>query len=183
MYLSNTRLISLLLALAALTLGLLWLLSKQVNLTAPTALNAQESTQLAARQPDIHVPDQAVTAIPDLEPAKKLDASAVVQAAAAASQAKAGEQSAASKVETKPVENLVLSEKELKALSAKDRQRYEKMLENLRSLRDQSTQLTTERQRLELQMNQLEQRNLELTKQLEQTRQTAETTVENKTKP
>lgn len=194
MYLSNTRLISLLFALAGLTLGLLWLLSKQVApaALAPTALNAEVLPQLAAGQTEANAPDKTVEAIPSLEPAPEPAETMTTPAAAAvlqASQAKKLEQPELAKPAAKPTEmaavpeNLVLSEKELKALSAKDRKRYEKMLESLSSVRDQSTQLTTERQRLEQQMQELEQRNLELTRQLEQVRQTTETTAANQPQP
>lgn len=194
MYLSNTRLISLLFALAGLTLGLLWLLSKQVApaALAPTALNAEVLPQLAAGQTEANAPDKTVEAIPSLEPAPEPAETMTTPAAAAvlqASQAKELEQPELAKPAAKPTEmaavpeNLVLSEKELKALSAKDRKRYEKMLESLSSVRDQSTQLTTERQRLEQQMQELEQRNLELTRQLEQVRQTTETTAANQPQP
>lgn len=205
MYLSNTRLIGLLFALAALTLGLLWLLSNQVNLTGATALKAdttEEPLQLAAKDAEANTPDPAVTAIPELDPVQKPAAARAIQTEATstlvATQAIEPPELAASAKSTpttvststvKPVEvaavpeHLMLSEKELKALSAKDRKRYEKMLKNLSSVRDQSSQLSTERQRLEQQMQALEQRNLELTRQLEQVRQTSEMTAENKVKP
>lgn len=206
MYLSNTRLIALLFALAALTLGLLWLLSNQVNLTGATALKAdttEEPLQLAAKDAEANTPDLAVTAIPELDPVQEPAAARAIQTEAtstlaAATQAIEPPELAASAKSTpttvststvKPVEvaavpeHLMLSEKELKALSAKDRKRYEKMLKNLSSVRDQSSQLSTERQRLEQQMQALEQRNLELTRQLEQVRQTSEMTAENKVKP
>lgn len=206
MYLSNTRLISLLFALVVLTLGLLWLFSKQMNLTGPTALKAETielPLQLAARQAEVDTPDKAVTAIPELDPVQELAAARALQVEtnpAVADPAQAFDKSIAqgqaefaegakSSSPAKPLEvaavpkNLILSEKELKALSAKDRKRYEKMLENLTSLHDQSTQLTNERQRLEQKMHELEQRNLELTRQLEQVRQTTETAVENKPNP
>ncbi|SKA89272.1 hypothetical protein SAMN02745130_03023 [Thiothrix eikelboomii] len=204
MYLSNTRLIGLLFALAALTLGLLWLLSNQVNLTGATALKAdttEEPLQLAANDAEANTPDPAVTAIPELDPVQEPAAARAIQTEAtstlAATQAIEPSELAASAKSTptvststvKPVEvaavpeHLMLSEKELKALSAKDRKRYEKMLKNLSSVRDQSSQLSTERQRLEQQMQALEQRNLELTRQLEQVRQTSEMTAENKVKP
>ncbi|MFZ1343872.1 hypothetical protein [Thiothrix eikelboomii] len=204
MYLSNTRLIGLLFALAALTLGLLWLLSNQVNLTGATALKAdttEEPLQLAAKDAEANTPDPAVTAIPELDPVQKPAAARAIQTEATstlvATQAIEPPELAASAKSTstvatstvKPVEvaalpeHLMLSEKELKALSAKDRKRYEKMLKNLSSVRDQSSQLSTERQRLEQQMQALEQRNLELTRQLEQVRQTSEMTAENKAKP
>lgn len=204
MYLSNTRLIGLLFALAALTLGLLWLLSNQVNLTGATALKAdttEEPLQLAAKDAEANTPDPAVTAIPELDPVQEPAAARAIQTEATstlvATQAIEPPELAASAKSTstvatstvKPVEvaalpeHLMLSEKELKALSAKDRKRYEKMLKNLSSVRDQSSQLSTERQRLEQQMQALEQRNLELTRQLEQVRQTSEMTAENKAKP
>lgn len=205
MYLSNTRLISLLFALAALTFGLLWLLNKQVNLTGATTLQAdttEPSLQLAAKDAEAKTPDQAVTAIPELDPIQEPAAARAIQteansALAASNQAidppelAAGAKSTptASASTTKSIqgaalpEHLVLSEQELKALSAKDRKRYEKMLKNLSTVRDQSSQLTTERQRLEQQMQALEQRNLELTRQLEQVRQTTEMTAEDKAKP
>ncbi len=207
MYLSNTRLISLLFALVVLTLGLLWLFSKQMNLTGPTALKAETielPLQLAARQAEADTPDKAVTAIPELDPVQELAAARTLQVEtnnpAVADPAQAFDkpiaqgqpesaEGAKSSSPAKPLEvaavpkNLILSEKELKALSAKDRKRYEKMLENLTSLHDQSTQLTNERQRLEQKMHELEQRNLELTRQLEQVRQTTETAVDNKPNP
>lgn len=203
MYLSNIRLISLLFALVVLTLGLLWLFSKQMNLTGSTALKAETSElplQLAARQAEADTPDKAVTAIPELDPVQELAAARALQVEtdpAVADPAQAFDkpraqgqpEGAKSSSPAKPLEvaavpkNLILSEKELKALSAKDRKRYEKMLENLNSLHDQSTQLTNERERLEQKMHELEQRNLELTRQLEQVRQTTETAVEDKANP
>lgn len=206
MYLSNTRLISLLFALVVLTLGLLWLFSKQMNLTGSTALKAETielPLQLAARQAEADTPDKAVTAIPELDPVQEPAAARAFQAEANPAVTKPtpafdktieqgqpeSAEGAKASSPAKPLEvaavpkNLILSEKELKALSAKDRKRYEKMLENLNSLHDQSTQLTNERQRLEQKMHELEQRNVELTRQLEQVRQTTETVVENKAKP
>lgn len=195
MYLSNTRLISMLFVLAVLTLSLLWLLSKQASLPSPKVLTAEEPLQLAARQPEAEVAkDNAVTGIPDLEPAKETTAptasisptpstvTSTPTAPAEPSKAEKTKPARTTEVATVP-ESLVLSEKELKALSNKDRKRYEQMLENLRSIRDQSTQLTSEHQRLEQQRLELEQRNQELTKQLEQVRQTTETTAENNIKP
>ncbi|WP_298607517.1 hypothetical protein [uncultured Thiothrix sp.] len=182
MYLSNSRLISLFLALLVLTLSLLWLLGNKTHLASSNALNAGETVQLAARQPDTTVVENGVSPIPTLEPAKEATPSAV-QAESLAT-AKPTETPKSEPVSVAPAkttevaaipDNLVLSEKELKALSTKERKRYEKMIENLRSLRDQSTQLTSERQRLEQQMVELEQRNQELTKQLEAVRQTTET--------
>lgn len=194
MYFSNTRLISLLLALAVLTLSLLWLLSKQTSLSVPTALNAEESLQVAAKEPGTGSVENKVTAIPSLEPAKEA-AAPVPQPNHLTSAASKPEPVVAESKKPEPVnstkttevaaipENLVLSEKELKALSTKDRKRYEKMLDSLHSLREQSTQLSSERQRLEQQMVELERRNQELTKQLEEVRQTTDTVAENKAKP
>lgn len=177
MYLSNTRLISMLFVLAGLTFGLLWLLNKQAHLPSPTALNAEEPVQLVARQPAVD--NNAATAIPELEPAKETIALTNSNTAGAAAKLQAEPPLEVAAIP----EHLVLSEKELKALSSKDRKHYEQMMGSLRSLHDQSTQLTSERQRLEQQMAELEKRNQELAKQLEQVRQTTETTAENKTKP
>lgn len=208
MYLSNTRLFSLLLALAALTLCLLWLLSKQASLQTPTALNATEINQVAAKEPDANPPATSVDNPPTLEPATA--AAKAAEQATSATQAMTPAQAAALKAETdkaapttnsepamaeagKPLakatevvtipENLQLSDKELKALSKKDRERYETMMKNLKSLHDQSTQLSTERQQLEQQMAELERRNQELTKQLEEVRDNKDPSVEAKAKP
>jgi DNA repair exonuclease SbcCD ATPase subunit len=208
-YLSNTRLFSLLLALAALTLCLLWLLSKQASLQTPTALNATEINQVAAKEPDANLPATSVDNPPTLEPATAA-AKAAEQATPATQTAMTPAQAAALKAETdkaastahpalpmaeagKPLakatevvtipENLQLSDKELKALSKKDRERYETMMKNLQSLHDQSTQLSTERQQLEQQMAELERRNQELTKQLEEVRDNKDPSVEAKAKP
>ncbi len=180
MYLSNSRLISLFMALLILTLSLLWLLSNKANLSTSSALNANEPVQLAARQPETTAVENRVSPIPSLEPAKEV----------IASEASVGTQpaplSAASPKTTQVAvipDNLVLSEKELKALSTKERKRYEKMMENLHSLREQSTQLTSERQRLEQQMTELERRNQELSKQLEAIRQAKASSADNQAKP
>lgn len=191
MYLSNTRLLSLLLGLAALTLCLLWLLSKQASLQNPMALNATETTQLVAGQPDTHTPSSndslaAQVPAPALTPAQEAAAKSATDPAQTnqvntvtppASEAKVEQSQTLAKAT--PVAAMPeipeLSEKELKALSAKDRKRYDKMLANLRSIREQSTQLSSERQKLEQQMAELEQRNQELAKQLEQVRATNET--------
>lgn len=192
MYFSNTRLISLLLALAVLTLSLLWLLSKQTSLSVPTALNAEESLQVAAKELGTGSVENKVTAIPSLEPAKEVPTPQPNHLTSSASKpepvvAESKKPEPVNSTKTTEVaaipENLVLSEKELKALSTKDRKRYEKMLDSLHSLRDQSTQLSSERQRLEKQMAELERRNQELTKQLEEVRQTTDTVAENKAKP
>ena len=192
MYFSNTRLISLLLALAVLTLSLLWLLSKQTSLSVPTALNAEESLQVAAKELGTGSVENKVTAIPSLEPAKEVPTPQPNHLTSSASKpepvvAESKRPEPVNSTKTTEVaaipENLVLSEKELKALSTKDRKRYEKMLDSLHSLRDQSTQLSSERQRLEQQMVELERRNQELTKQLEEVRQTTDTVAENKAKP
>ncbi|TXH67737.1 MAG: hypothetical protein E6Q85_09185 [Thiothrix sp.] len=180
MYLSNSRLISLFLALLVLILSLLWLLGNKANLSSSSALNASELVQLAARQPETTV-ENVVSPIPTLEPAKDTTPSVPQpEALAAAKLPEAAKPEPVNAVSAKTTEvaaipdNLVLSEKELKALSTKERQQYEDMMENLRSLREQSTQLTSERQRLEQQMLELEQRNQELTKQLEAVRQTTD---------
>jgi len=178
-YLSNSRLISLFLALLVLTLSLLWLLGNRINLPASTALNAGESLQAVAKAPEATVAENTVSAIPSLEPAKEEPIPVPQVASLAAAQVTQAETEKGITVKTTEVaaipENLVLSEKELKALSTKERKQYEKMMENLRSLREQSTQLSSERQRLEQQMTELEQRNQELTKQLEAVRQTTDT--------
>lgn len=188
MYLSNSRLISLFLALLVLSLSLLWLLGNKANLSSSSTLNAGEPVHLAARQPEVTV-DNAVSPIPTLEPAKETTLSVPQsEALAAAKLSEVSKPEPVNAVSTKTIEvaaipdHLVLSEKELKALSTKERKQYEQMIENLHSLREQSTQLTSERQRLEQQMLELEQRNQELTKQLEAVRQTTDI-VADKAKP
>ncbi|HPY42275.1 MAG TPA: hypothetical protein PLM98_17240 [Thiolinea sp.] len=187
MYLSNTRLISLLLALAALSLCLLWLLTKQTHFSlSSNPLNSIESTQLAAKEqkPEANNATSDATgssqAAPEQASATPTNSTPVAttqpQSEPASNAAKPAEVAAIP-------DNLILSEKELKALSTKERKRYQTMLDSLRSMHDQSAQLKTERQRLEQQMNELEQRNQELAKQLEQARQMPETTAENKVKP
>lgn len=189
MYLSNSRLISLFLALLVLTLSLLWLLGNRINLPTSTALNAGEALQTAAKVPAEQGVESTVSAIPDLEPAKEEPTTAPIPqleglAAAQLAQAEAEKSIAVKTTEVAAIpDNLVLSDKELKALSVKERKQYEKMMENLRSLREQSTQLSSERQRLEQQMTELEQRNQELTKQLEAVRQTTDTAANKPSNP
>ncbi|TXH71884.1 MAG: hypothetical protein E6Q83_00360 [Thiothrix sp.] len=188
MYLSNSRLISLFLALLVLTLSLLWLLGNRINLPTSTALNAGEALQTAAKVPAEQGVESTISAIPDLEPAKEEPTAPIPQleglAAAQLAQAEAEKSIAVKTTEVAAIpDNLVLSDKELKALSVKERKQYEKMMENLRSLREQSTQLSSERQRLEQQMTELEQRNQELTKQLEAVRQTTDTAANKPSNP
>ena len=177
MYLSNSRLLSLLLALAVLTLCLLWLLTKQSTPSlASSVLNTAEAQQLAAKQPGEDKTANAENNTPTPEPA---------------AQAANAEKPKDATVEAKPAEvlaipeGLVLSEKELKALSSKERKRYEDMLANLRSLHEQSAKLSSERQQLEQQKQELEQRNQELAQKLEDARQKTEAvaTAPDKAKP
>ncbi|MFI0398260.1 MAG: hypothetical protein ACH34X_04240 [Thiolinea sp.] len=170
MYLSNSRLLSLLLALAVLTLCLLWLLTKQsTSSLASSELNTAAAQQLAAKQPDEDETANAENNTPTSEPVQE-----------PAAQAANAEKPQYTKVEAKSAEvpaipeGLVLSEKELKALSSKERKRYEDMLTNLRSLHEQSAKLSSERQQLEQQKQELERRNQELAQKLEDARQKTE---------
>lgn len=178
MYLSNSRLLSLLLALAVLTLCLLWLLTKQSTASlASTELNAAESQQLAAKQPGA---DQAVNPANDIPAPESMKEPAAVnnnaETATSVSAAMPAEPKAAAKPTEVPAipDSLMLSDKELKALSPKERKRYEEMIANLRALHDQSAQLSSERQKLEQQRQELEQRNQALAQQLEEARQKTE---------
>lgn len=177
MYLSNSRLLSLLLALAVLTLCLLWLLTKQsTSSLASTELNAAESQQLVAKQPGT---DHAVSPANDNPAPESMKESAAVNNTEASTPVSAG-MPAEAKAAAKPTEvpaipdSLILSDKELKALSPKERKRYEEMIANLRALHDQSAQLSSERQKLEQQRQELEQRNQALAQQLEEARQKTE---------
>lgn len=177
MYLSNSRLLSLLLALAVLTLCLLWLLTKQSTASlASTELNAAESQQLAAKQPGV---DQVVNSVGDNPAPESMKEPAAVNnveaANAPANSAMPAEAKAAKPTEVPAIpDSLILSDKELKALSPKERKRYEEMIANLRALHDQSAQLSSERQKLEQQRQELEQRNQALAQQLEEARQKTE---------
>ncbi len=186
MYLSNSRLLSLLLALAVLTLCLLWLLTKQsTSSLASSELNTAEVQQLAAKQPD---EDKTANTTNNASPPEPVEATSEPTPAAQAANA---EKPKDAKVEAKSAEvpaipeGLVLSEKELKALSSKERKRYEDMLTNLRSLHEQSAKLSSERQQLEQQKQELERRNQELAQKLEDARQKTEAvaTAPEKAKP
>ena len=177
MYLSNSRLLSLLLALAVLTLCLLWLLTKQsTSSLASTELNAAESQQLAAKQPGADQVANPANDNPAPEPIKEPAAVNNVEAATPVSATMPAETKAAAKPTEVPAipDSLMLSDKELKALSPKERKRYEEMIANLRALHDQSAQLSSERQKLEQQRQELEQRNQALAQQLEEARQKTE---------
>ena len=185
MYLTTTRLVSLLVSLVVLTFALLWLLSKQA--ISQTAIAAQNSVvQVVAAEPTISTNtnpaaatesktvniDKQSTTGANTPTATQANAVKTFTPAQAAAAQKAEEVKTANATQSAPATaipaNFTLSEKELKALSSKERQRYEEMLKNLRTIREQSAQLDAEQVKLQQQVKEMEQRNQELTEQLEQ---------------